>query len=166
MTMVTFVLMMTLVLTMMIETCVGYDDDNHLYFYSFYSSNLLCILVYFSFHLTTILSLLVHLCIWLLICPLFICLLFIYCNSFLNFHFLYCMYLSTYKTFKVIDKDLILGGLCKYDSSHYWCCSLIICCRSSENLYPSCYRHIHILIQNRIARATLVLGTKLCLVTE
>ena len=31
-TMITFVLMMTLVLTMMIETCVGYDDDKHWYF--------------------------------------------------------------------------------------------------------------------------------------
>ena len=48
-----FMLMMTLVLTMMIKTCVGYDDDNHWYLYSFYSLSYYVANV--LFHLPTIL---------------------------------------------------------------------------------------------------------------
>ena len=98
---------------------------------------LLCILAYFSFHLPTILSLLIHLCICIFICHLFICL-FIYCHFYVFIYYL-------------LDIRL----------------SLTVCCKSSNDLSPSClslHSVIRIMIQNRIARATSVLGTKLCLV--
>ena len=75
---------------MMIETCVGYDDNNLCYFLFFLLIILLCTLVYFSFHSPTILSLLIHLCIWLFIRHLFICL-FIYLLSFFMYLFTYLL---------------------------------------------------------------------------